>query len=303
MHDVAIIGSGPAGLTAGIFSVRRNLKAIVFGDPGSLTQVEEATLIEDWPGIESIPGIELEETFRSHAKKKGVELKEEKVISVKKSGKVFSVKTEKGGAEAKTIIFATGAKHRKSLVKGEDVFAGKGVSYCATCDAPLFRGKKTFVLGGGDSAAMYALLLNQIGSDVTIIHRRDELRAAEAWQKKLFRKKIKIEWDTITKEIKGDKMVKSVVLFNKKTNKEKEVPADGVFVALGTVPTSELAKGLGVKINEAGFIETDCSQKTNVSGVFAAGDCTTTPSKKIVVAAGTGAVAAESAYSYIKGNE
>jgi len=195
------------------------------------------------------------------------------------------------------------AKHRKSLVKGEDVFAGKGVSYCATCDAPLYKGKKTFVLGGGDSAAMYALLLDQIGSDVTIIHRRDELRAAEAWQKKIFNKKIKIEWDTTALEIKGDTMVKSILLFNKKTKKQKEVSADGVFVALGTVPTSELAKNLGVKINEAGFIETDLYQKTNVNGIFAAGDCSTTPSKKIVVAAGTGAVAGESAYNYIKDNE
>jgi thioredoxin reductase (NADPH) len=303
MHDVAIVGSGPAGLTAGIFSARRNLKVIVFGDPNSLTQVEEAPQIEDWPGIESIPGVELEETFRSHAKKKGVELKEEKVVSVKKKGKFFSVRTEKGATESKTLIFATGAKHRKSIVKGEEEFAGKGVSYCASCDAPLYKGKKTFVLGGGDSAAMYALLLDQIGSDVTIIHRRDELRAAEAWQKKLFKKKLKIEWDTIAMEIKGDKMVKSIVLFNKKTKKQKEVPADGVFVALGTVPTSELAKGLGVKINGAGFIETDNYQKTNVDGVFAAGDCADTPSKKIVVAAGTGAVAAESAYNYIKDNE
>jgi thioredoxin reductase (NADPH) len=303
MYDVAIIGSGPAGLTAGIFAARRNLKVIIFGDPASLTQVEEATLIEDWPGIESISGMELEETFMSHAKKKGVEIKEEKVISVKEKGKGFSVKTEKGGAESRTLIIATGAKHRKSLVKGEDEFAGRGVSYCATCDAPLYKGKKTFVLGGGDSAIMYALLLDQIGSDVTLVHRRDELRAAEAWQNKLFKKKIKIEWDTIAKEIKGDKTVKSVILFNKKTKKEKEVPVDGVFVAFGTVPTSELAKGLGVKINEAGFIDTDIYQKTNVDGVFAAGDCADTPSKKIVVAAGTGAVAAESAYNHIKDNE
>lgn len=300
MHDIAIIGAGPAGLTAGIFSVRRNLRTVAFSDPHSLAQIEEATMVEDWPGVIA-PGMELEESFLKHAKKLGVEVREEKVVSVKKKGKSFIVTTEKGEEEARTLIFATGAKHRKSLVKGEDTFAGKGVSYCASCDAPFFRGKKTFVLGGGDSAAMYALLLDQTGSDVTLVHRRDELRAAEAWQKKLSDRKIKIEWDTIAREIKGEGVVKSIILFNKKTGKEKEVPADGVFVALGTVPTSELAKGIGVKINEAGFIETDSFQKTNVEGVFAAGDCSTTPSKKIVVAAGTGAVAAESAYNHIKG--
>ncbi len=300
MHDVVIIGSGPAGCTAGIFSVRRNLKTLVLSDPMSLSMVEEATVVDDWPGELGVGGMELAKRFREHAGKLEVEFREDKVTDLVKAGSCFRMKTQKGSYTGKTLIFTTGSRHRKGLVKGEDEFAGRGVSYCASCDAPLFRGKKTLVLGGGDSAAMYALLLKQIGAEVSIVHRRDELRAAEAWQKKLFKAKIKILWDTVCLEIKGDKLVRSAVLMNKKTQKRQVVQVDGVFVAFGEVPTSELARKAGVKLDERGYIIVDKFQKTNVPCVFAAGDCCNNPSKKIVTAAGDGAIAAESAYSYIK---
>jgi len=301
MYDVVIIGSGPAGCTAGIFSVRRNLKTLVLSDPMSLSMVEEATVIEDWPGEFGIAGMELAKRFREHAGKLGVEFREDKVTDLEEKGVCFVVKTQKGSCQGKTLIFTTGSRHRKGLVKGEDEFAGKGVSYCASCDAPLFRGKKTLVLGGGDSAAMYALLLKQIGAEVSIVHRRDELRAAEAWQKKLFREKIKVFWDTVCLEIKGDKFVRSVVLMDRKTQKRQELKVDGVFVAFGEVPTSELARKAGLKLDERGYIVVDKFQKTNIPCVFAAGDCCNNPSKKIVTAAADGAIAAESAYNHIKG--
>jgi thioredoxin reductase (NADPH) len=300
MYDIIIIGYGPAGCTAGIFAQRRGMKTLILGDMGSLTQVEEATVIDDWPGESDIKGVDLMEKFRDHVKKLKIELKEERAIGAKKSGKGFSVKTDKKEYQTRTLIIATGSKHRKGMIKGEDKFSGRGVSYCATCDAPLFKGKKTAVIGGGDSAVTYALLLQDVGSQATLIHRRDQLRAAEVWQKRILKSKVNIIWDSVVNEIKGDQTVKSIVVMNKKTKEKKEIPMDGVFIAIGTIPTSEIAKNIGVKLNEWGFIEVDKEQKTNVKGVFAAGDCCDNPSKKIVTAAGDGAIAADSAYDYLK---
>jgi len=300
MYDVLIIGSGPAGLTAGIFAVRRNLKTLVLNDSESLSQTDEASIVDDWPGIMGIKGPELMDKFREHAKKIGVEIKQEKVNKIAKIKDGFEVTNTDYKYKAKSIIIATGSKHRKGLVKGEEKFSGKGVSYCATCDGPLFKGKKVLVLGGGDTAVTYAILLDQIGAETCLVHRRDKLRATESWQKKIFKTGVKIYWDTVCIEIKGDEFVKSAVLKNKKTGETKEVPVDGVFVALGTIPTSELAKDIGLKIDKSGYIIVDREQKTNVPGVFAAGDCCDNPAKKIVTAAGDGGVAAESAYFYLQ---
>jgi thioredoxin reductase (NADPH) len=300
MYDVIIIGSGPAGCTAGIFSARRNLKTLILNDPMSLSQTEEATVVDDWPGEMGIKGIDLAKKFRDHVKELGVAVREEKVTDIGKSGKGFRITAEKEKYDARTVIFATGARHRKGLVKGEDKLSGKGVSYCASCDAPLFRGRRVLVLGGGDSAVSYALLLDQVGADTTLVHRRDELRASEAWQKKIRKSKVKILWDTVCLEIKGKQKVESALLFNKKTQEKKEVGVDGVFVAFGTVPTSELARKAGLKLTDNGYIVVDRNQKTNVPCIFAAGDCSDNPSKKIVTAAADGAIAAESAYDCIK---
>lgn len=300
MYDVLIIGSGPAGLTAGIFAVRRNLKTLILSDPGSVSQTEEAAMVDDWPGIMGIKGTELMERFTGHAKKLGVEIKNEKINSIVKIRGGFRVTNTDYKYETRTIIIATGSRHRKGLVKGEDRFSGKGVSYCATCDGPLFKGKKVLVLGGGDSAVTYAILLDQIGAETGLVHRRDKLRATESWQKKLFKTKVKIHWDTVCIEIKGDRFVKSAVLKNKKTGKTTEVPVDGIFVAFGTIPTSELAKDIGLKTDKNGYIMVDKEQKTNVPGVLAAGDCCDNPAKKIVTAAGDGGLAAETAYFYIQ---
>lgn len=300
MYDLLIIGAGPAGLTAGIFAVRRNMKTLVLNDPTSASQTDEASIVDDWPGIMGIKGIELMKKFRDHADKLKVEIKQEKISKISEVRGGFEVINAGKKYQSRTIIIATGSKHRKGLVKGEDKFAGRGVSYCATCDGPMFKGKKVLVLGGGDTAVTYAILLDDIGAETGLVHRRDKLRATESWQKKILKSKIKIYWDTVCIEIKGDKFVKSAILKNKKTGEQKEVPVDGVFVSFGTVPTSGIAKDLGIKVDGAGYIEVDRNQKTNVPGVFAAGDCCNNSAKKIVTAAGDGALAAENAYFYIK---
>jgi thioredoxin reductase (NADPH) len=303
MYDVIIIGAGPAGVTAGIFAIRRNLKTLILNDPASASQMDEASMVDDWPGIVGINGIELTQQFREHVRKLGGEIKQEKVNVIKKTKGGFELKNDRLSYQTKSIIIATGSRHRKGVIKGENVFAGKGVSYCATCDGPLFRGKKVLVLGGGDSAISYAMLLNHIGADVALVHRRDKLRATEVWQKRFSRSGIKAYLSTNCIEIKGDRFVRSAVLYDSKKKTRKEVPADGIFVAFGTIPTSELARDIGVRIDDKGYIIVDREQKTNVPGVFAAGDCCDNPAKKIVTAAGDGALAAETAYYYVTEDE
>lgn len=300
MHDIIVIGAGPAGLTAGIFAVRRSMDIVVLGDPTSLSTMEEASIVDDWPGLPGVMGPELMEKFRSHANKLGVHVKPEKAIEIVKKGHNFVVRTEKGEYETKTVIMATGAKHRKAMVAGEEKFAGRGVSYCANCDGILFKGRKVAVIGGGDTAATYALLLEQMGAETTLIHRRDELRAVDTYRKELAKSKVKLIWNSVLKEIKGDKMVKSIVIQDVKTKGTKEIPMDGVFVAIGTVPASELGKNIGMKTNESGFIKIDKKQMTSVPGVFAAGDCSDNCTKRIVTAAAEGSVATEMAFEFIK---
>jgi thioredoxin reductase (NADPH) len=302
-HDIVVIGNGPAGLTAGIFAVRRSMDVVVLGDPMSMSTMEEATMVDDWPAMPGVMGPELFIKMTEHARKLGVPLKREKAVEIKAKGRHFVVKTEKAEYDAKTVIVATGAKHRKAMVPGEEKFAGKGVSYCANCDGPLFKGRKVAVVGGGDTAATYALLLEQIGADTTLIHRRDELRAVATYVKELKKSKVKLMLSAVIKEIKGDKTVKSIIVQDLKTKSAKEIPMDGIFVAIGTVPASELVRNIGAKVDEGGFIEVDREQMTSVPGVFAAGDCSNNKTKRIVTAAAEGSIAAEMAYEHIRKTE
>ena len=185
MYDVIIIGAGPSGCVAAIYAQRYGLKSMVLSDPMSLAQSEEASLVDDWPGTKEISGLELTQRFRDHAKRYGAEFKSEKAVGINISGSIFSVKTEKASYDSKTVIIATGAQHRKAMVKGEKEFSGKGVSYCASCDGPLYKGKHVLVIGGGDTAVNSAIMLGKQGVKVTLVHRRDELRANDANQKKL----------------------------------------------------------------------------------------------------------------------
>ena len=299
MYDVMVIGGGPGGVTVGIFSKRRGLSALILDDPQSLSQAEEATIIDDWPGTLKITGMELVKNMRDHAKALGVDFRDEKALKITKSGDLFSIKTDKEEYTGKTVVFATGAKHRKVMVPGESEFAGKGVSYCASCDGPLYKGKKVFVIGGGDSAVTAAMMLKSIGADTTLVHRRDELRAVDALVKQVKKSGVKFFWNTILKEIKGDRFVKSAVLMDMKEKKEFEEKVDGIFIEIGTVPMAELAKECGVELDEAGFIKVDRNQNTNKKGVYAVGDCCNNLSKKITSAVGDGAVAADSIFSHL----
>jgi thioredoxin reductase (NADPH) len=304
MYDIIIIGAGPAGITAGIFAARRDLRVLILGDPNFLPTITEATIVDDYPGVPNLRGPELQKMLEDHAKKFGIEFMDEKTVKVEKLKNGFSVLTSaKKRLQAKTIIFATGAKHRNVGVPGEKEFAGRGVSYCANCDGPMFKGKKVVVVGGGDSALTSALLLHQIGAKVTIMHRRDEFRAVEEYRKQVKKSGMPVLWNTVPREIRGGQFVKSVVVQNAKTKETKEIEADGVFIHIGTVPTSELAGQLGVNIDEQGFIKVDRNQATNVPGVFAAGDCCDNPTKRVVTAMADGSKAAEFAYEYIKSRE
>ncbi len=300
MYDTIIIGAGPAGLTAGIFAVRRDLNILVLGDPGDPPTVTEATIVDDWIGTPNIKGTELMQRFLNHAKDVKVPIKDDKILEISKSSGGFVLKGEKESYEAESIIFATGALHRELNIPGEKEFAGRGVSYCASCDGLLFKGKKVAVIGGGDTAATYALLLDQIGADTMLVHRRDQLRAVESFQEQIKNSNVKVMWNTVLKEIKGDKFVKSIIIENVKTNKKHEIPMDGVFIAVGSVPMSELGKNIGLKIDEAGYIMVDKEGKTSVPGVFAAGDCANNPTKRIITACADGSKAAEAAYMYIQ---
>jgi thioredoxin reductase (NADPH) len=293
IHDVIIIGAGPAGATAAMYAVRHGLKTAFFET--SASQLALAPFIENYPGFEG-KGYELLEKMRNQAIKFGAEYRIEKVEKIKR-GDVFIVKTESGEYRTKAIILATGGKHRELGVPGEREFLGRGVSYCALCDGNFFKGKKVFVVGGGNAAVVDAVHLKEIGCDVTLVHRRDELRAEKALQKELFNRNIPVLWNSMVLRIEGKQKVERIVLFDKK---EFSVKADGVFIAVGITPETDIAAELGVERDSAGYIKVDKRQATNIPGVFAAGDCCNNPLKQVITACGDGAVAANSAFEYLK---
>jgi len=302
MYDLIIVGGGPAGMSAAIYSARQGIKFLVIDSPEP-SQIETATKVENYPGIKRTTGPELQKLFEEHAKSLGAEIIKERVMSIQKDDEGFLVVTDENSYRSKSIIIATGAKHRKANIKGEEEFSGKGVSYCATCDGPLFKGKKVLVVGGGDAAVSSAIYLQKQGCITTLIHRRDELRAEEALERELMESDVRIIWDSVVSEIKGDGQVKSVVIKNVKTGEEREEEFSGVFIAVGTVPVSEITKNLGIEVNEAGFIKVDRKQKTNVDGVYAAGDVCDNPLKQVVTACADGAIAAVSVLKDIKGKK
>jgi len=298
--DVAIIGAGPAGLTAAIYSARYGLKTVVFEDPSVISQLAIAPFIENYPGFEGT-GLDLITKMKDQALKFGAEHKLERVEDVRKEGDIFIVKTDGGEYKARAIIIATGGKHRKLGVEGEKEFAGRGVSYCAVCDGFFFKGKRVIVVGGGNSALVDAMYLKDLGCDVTVVHRRDEFRADKAVQKRFFEKDIPVIWNSVVERIEGTKSVERVVLKNVKTGEKMELEVDGVFIAIGVKPQTEIASKLGVELDQYGYIKVDKRQATNVEGVFAAGDCCDNPLKQVITACGDGAIAAHSVYEFLKG--
>jgi thioredoxin reductase (NADPH) len=298
--DVAIIGAGPAGLTAAIYSARYGLKTVVFEDPSVISQLAIAPFIENYPGFEGT-GLDLITKMKDQALKFGAEHKLERVEDVRKEGDIFIVKTDGGEYKARAIIIATGGKHRELGVEGEKEFAGRGVSYCAVCDGFFFKGKRVIVVGGGNSALVDAMYLKDLGCDVTVVHRRDEFRADKAVQKRFFEKDIPVIWNSVVERIEGTNRVERVVLKNVKTGEKMELEVEGVFIAIGVKPQTEIASKLGVELDQYGYIKVDKRQATNVEGVFAAGDCCDNPLKQVITACGDGAIAAHSVYEFLKG--
>ncbi|MCX8153368.1 MAG: FAD-dependent oxidoreductase [Candidatus Bathyarchaeota archaeon] len=300
--ELIIIGAGAAGLSAGIYGARSGLKTLIIEEKMAGGTTSDAPIIENYPGLLQISGSELAEKMVLQCRKVGVTIHELEPVSfldLKSERKI--VKTSRAAYEADAIIVATGSHYRELGVKGETVFRGKGVSYCGVCDGPLFKGKKVLVVGGGNSAVTTALYLSGIAAEVFLVHRRDDLRAEEVLVKILVSKKnTKLYLNTEVIEIKGEKFVTSALIFDKKRNETKELAVDAVFVQVGETPNSKIARDAGVEVDDEGYIKIDLFQRTNIPGVYAAGDVTNHPVKQVGTAVGQGITAALSAYGYIR---
>ena len=296
-YDIIIIGAGPGGLTAGIYAGRQGTKNLIIDRDLAGGLGREVPEMENYPGFENISGLELIEKMKAQAIK-NCELHEmEEVTEIIKNDDEyrFTVKTNKDEYLSKTIILATGSSHRHLEAKGEEEFKGKGVSYCATCDGFFFQGRDIVMVGGGNSALQEALYLNNLGANVTLNHRRDEFRAQKELQNQIKEAGINTILNATVEEIKGEMLVESVILKDTKTGDLSELPINGVFISVGYIPHTELAKQLGVELDPSGHIIIDTEQKTNVDYVYAIGDVCV-GLKQWIVACGEGAVAATSAY-------
>jgi thioredoxin reductase (NADPH) len=300
--ELIIVGAGVAGLTAGIYAVRSGLKTLILEEKIAGGAAADAPTIENYPGFERISGLELMQKIAAQCRKLGAEIHEfEKVTSLNLKGEEKIVETTKASYKAKAVIIASGTGHIELGVPGEREFRGRGVSYCGICDGPFFKGKRVLVVGGGNSAVATALYLADLASEVKVAHRRDTFRAEEIRVKTLLEKpNVEVFWNTELKEIKGEKLVSTAVLFNPKTGTVTELPVDGIFIQVGEKPNSELAQNAGVAVDEHGYIIVDTRQRTNVPGVYAAGDVTNHPVKQIGTAVGQGITAALEAYGFIR---
>ena len=298
--DFIIIGGGPAGLSAAIYAARFRMKALVLAkQPGGM--VAFTHIVENYPGLGSLPGPELAEKLVQHAKMNKIPIREEEVTDVARQGEMFSVKTKLGTYFAKSLLFATGTERRKLDAAGEERFANKGVSYCAVCDGPLYKDKIVGVVGGSDAAAKEALFLARYAKKVYVIYRREKIRAEPMTAAYVEREpKIEIIPNAVVAEITGKNFAESVSLEDVNTKKRRELALDGIFIEIGGVPGSALAKELGVALNEKSEIVIDRASQTNVRGVFAAGDVGSSEYKQAITAAAEGVVAAYSAYKFVR---
>ncbi len=302
MHDVVIIGGGPAGLTAGVYAARGGLKTLICEEKIIGGQIVLSYEVENYPGFpQGISGMELIENFTKQAEKFGVETSYEGVKSIEEDRECKSVYLTNGSCiKTKTVIIAAGASANKLGCPGEKKFTGKGVSYCATCDGAFFRNKTVAVIGGGDSAIEEALYLTNLAKKVYIIHRRDRLRAIKILQDRAVEnKKIEFIFNSVVKEIQGDKLVNGLLLENRKTKELNRLDIDGVFIYVGVTPNTAFVADM-IKLDENGYIITDEKMETNIEGIYAAGDIRVTPLRQVITAAADGAIAASSAQKYIE---
>ncbi|MEN6638063.1 MAG: thioredoxin-disulfide reductase [Smithella sp.] len=302
-YDVVIIGGGPAGYTAGIYAARAALKTLLIEGAGTVSQITITDLIENYPGIpDGINGFELMQLFKKQAQKFGLEILPRDVTAVRKildQPVIWEVTAGDKVYTTLSLIAASGAMWRSLGVPGESEFAGKGVSYCATCDGPFYRNRDVMVVGGGDTAIQEALFLTHFAKKVIVIHRRDRLRAAGMLQQRAFaEKKIEFVWNATVEEITGADFVTGAKVKDIHTGKIREIAAEGAFIFVGRLPYTDMFKGL-VEMDKAGFIITDENLRTKAPGIFAAGDCRAKLFRQVVTAAGDGANAVHSAELYI----
>lgn len=301
MFDVIIAGAGPAGMTAAVYASRADLDTLMIerGIPGG--QMANTEDVENYPGFEHVLGPDLSNKMFEHAKKFGAEYAYGDIKEVVDHGDYKLVKAGKHEYKTRTLIITTGAQYKKIGVSGEEELGGRGVSYCAVCDGAFFKQKDLVVIGGGDSAVEEGIYLTRFAQNVTIVHRRDELRAQKIIQQRAFdNDKIDFIWDTVVNTINGpDGKVSSVTLENRDTKETREFATDGVFIYIGMIPLSGAFKSLGIT-NDEGYIPTNENMETEVPGVFAAGDIREKELRQIVTATGDGSIAAQSAQGYIE---
>lgn len=300
MYDTIIIGAGPAGMTAALYAARSNLKVALLerGIPGG--QMNNTADIENYPGYANISGPELAEKMFEPLENLGVEHLFGLVEKIEDRGNFKEIITEDERFEAKTVIIASGANHRHLGVPGEEDYNSRGVSYCAVCDGAFFRDEDLLVVGGGDSAVEEAIFLTRFAKSVTIVHRRDELRAQKVLQDRAFaNEKIRFVWDSVVESIHGDeRKVTGVTFKNVKTGEVSQAEFGGIFIYVGLNPVSEFATDLGIT-DEAGWILTDHQMKTSVAGIYAVGDVRQKDLRQITTAVGDGAIASQEAYKYL----
>jgi thioredoxin reductase (NADPH) len=300
--DVIIVGLGPAAYSAALYSARYIMKTLVIGEiPGG--QLTEAADVDDYLGLINLPAQKMIETFNQHISRYNVPVLMETVESIKKEGDEFILKTKrKGEYKASSVIVAIGVKRRKLNVPGEEKFTGKGVSYCSVCDAPLFKNRPVVVVGGGDSALEGAELLSRYATKVYLVHRRDQFRGQPFYVEIIKQKpNVEIILNSTVTEIKGEKLVNKAVVQNLKTGETRELDVNGVFVEIGFEPPVDFARNNGIETDERGYIKVDEWMRTNVEGIFAAGDCTGLwmGFRQVITATAQGAVASHAVYSYL----
>jgi len=299
-YEVIIIGGGPAGLSAGLYTSRARLSSLLIEKMGVGGQIADAEQVDNYPGFpQGIGGFELGQLMHQQATEYGLETLLAEVTGIELQERQKVVKTTEGNFATKAVIIASGSERRKLGIPGEEKFTGKGGSYCATCDAPLFREKPVAVVGGGDAAITEALHLAKFASKVTVIHRRDQLRASRILQEKAFADpKIEFLWDSVAEEIEGTDLVQRIRLHQVKTGKESTLDISGIFISVGLKPNTDYLKGV-LPLDAAGYIITNDKMETEIPGILAAGDIRHNSARQAITAAGDGATAAIYAERFI----